>query len=174
LRHAGAADAVLAVAAGDEIAGDLVADAVLDVGDARMIGVEIMRLDVGGLIDRGETGRFTRVHQIECHFGLAVDDHRLAGGGRHVDAMARAAEGELDAMMDQALAVRARAGAHFIEQSDRSLFQKTCADAAKHIVRRLAFKDDVVDSVGAKQLSQQQSRRPRANDCHFCPQHLLP
>ena len=46
---AGAADAVKAVAAGDEVAGDLVADAVLDIGDARMVGVEIMRLDVGGL-----------------------------------------------------------------------------------------------------------------------------
>ena len=53
---AGAADAVKAVAAGDEVAGDLVADAVLDVSDARMIGVEIMRLDVAGLVDRGEAG----------------------------------------------------------------------------------------------------------------------
>jgi hypothetical protein len=25
-----------------------------------------------------------------------------------------------------------------------------------------------------KQLSEQQSRRPRANDCYFCPQYLLP
>ena len=88
--------------------------------------------------------------------------------------MARAAEGELDAVMDQALAVRALAGAHFIEQSYRSLLQKPCADAAEHIVRRLPFQNDVVDPVGAKQLSQQQSRRPRANDCHFCPQYLLP
>ena len=84
------------------------------------------------------------------------------------------AEGELDAVMDQALAVRARAGADFIEQRDRAFFEKAGADAAEHIVRRLAFQDDVVDSVGVKQLSQQQSRRPRANDCYFCPQYLLP
>jgi hypothetical protein len=31
--------------------------------------------------------------------------------------MARAGEGEFDAVMDQALAVRALAGAHFIEQT---------------------------------------------------------
>ena len=50
-----------AVTTGDEIAGDLVADAVLDVGYARMIGVEIMRLDVGRFINRGETGGAARV-----------------------------------------------------------------------------------------------------------------
>jgi hypothetical protein len=33
---------------------------------------------------------------------------------------------------------------------------------------------DAVDSVGVKQLSEQQSRRPRANDCYFCPQYLPP
>ena len=42
---------VKAVAAGDEVAGDLVGDAVLDVGDAGVVGIEIMRLDVGGLVD---------------------------------------------------------------------------------------------------------------------------
>jgi hypothetical protein len=49
---AGAADAVEPVAAGNEVAGDLVAGAVLVKGNAGMVGVEIMRLDVGGLIDR--------------------------------------------------------------------------------------------------------------------------
>ena len=71
-------------------------DAILDIADAGMIGIEIMRLDVGGLVDGGKTGRLARVHQVERHFGLAVDHHRLAGGGLHVDAMARAAEGEFD------------------------------------------------------------------------------
>src|SRR6202022_2473778 len=71
--HAGAADTVESVATGDEIAGNLVADAVLDVGYARTIGVEIVRLDVGRLVNRGETGSATRVHQVERHFGLAVD-----------------------------------------------------------------------------------------------------
>ena len=88
--------------------------------------------------------------------------------------MARAAEGEFDAMMDQALAMRARAGADFIEQRHRAFFEQAGADAAEHIVRRLALQDDVVDAVGVKQLPQQQSRRPRANDCYFCPQYLLP
>src|SRR5580693_3310150 len=90
-----------------------------------------------------------------------------------VDAMARAAEGELDAMVDQAFAVRAPAGADLVEQRHRSFFKQAGADAAEHIIRRLAFQNDVVDSIGVKQLPQQQSRWPRTDDCYFCPQCLL-
>src|ERR1700754_4746653 len=132
-----------------------------------MIGVEIVRLDVGGFIDRGETGRLARVHQIERHFGLAVDHHGPAGGRVHVDAMSRSAEGELDAMMYQALATGARPGTDFVEQVDRSLFKQAGANAAEHIVRRLSLQNDVVDSVAVKQLPEQQSRRSRTNDCYF-------
>ena len=85
-----------------------------------------------------------------------------------------AAEGELDPVMDQALAVRARAGADLIEQRHRAFFEQAGADAAEHIVRRLALQDDVVNAVAVQQLPQQQSRRPRADDCYFCPQYLLP
>ena len=63
-----------------------------------------------------------------------------------VDAMTAAAKRKLDAIVDQPLAVRARAGADFIEQRHRALFQKAGADAAEHIFRRLAFQDDVVDA----------------------------
>ena len=88
--------------------------------------------------------------------------------------MAAATEGELDAAMDQSLAMRARAGTYFVEERDRPFFKKARANAAEHIVRRVALQNDVVDPVGVKQLPQEQSRRPRANDCYFCPQRLLP
>ena len=124
-----------AVAAGDEVAFDLVADAVLDVGDARAVGIEIMRLDVGGLIDGGEARCLARVHQVERHLGLAVDHDGLAGGGVHVDAVPRAAKGEFDAMMHQPLAVGARAGADLVEQPHRAFLEQAGADAAEHIFR---------------------------------------
>ena len=172
---AGAADAVKAVAAGDEVAGDLVGDAVLDVGDARMVGVEIVRLDVGRLVDRGQPGRLARVHQVERHLGLAVDHHGLAGGGLHVDAVAVAAEGELDAVMDQAFGMRALAGADLVEQRHRAFLEQAGADAAEHIFAGLALQNDVVDAVAVQQLPEQQSRRTRADDCYFRPQYpLLP
>ena len=163
-----------AVAAGDEVAFDLVGDPVLDIADARLIGVEIVRLDVTGFVNGGEAGFFARIHQVERHLGLAVDHHRLAGRGPHVDAMTAAAKGELYAVMHQALAVRAAASPDFVEQRHRALFQKAGADAAEHIFAGLPLQDDVVDAVAPEQLSQQQSRRPRANDCYFRPQYLLP
>src|SRR4051812_38288391 len=150
--HARPADAMGAVATGDEIASDLVAHAILLVAYARTIGVEIVRLDVGRLIDRRQARGFARVHQVEGNFGLAVDHHRLAGGSLHVDPMPRAAESQLDALMDQALAVGACARAYFIEQRDGALFEQPGADAAEHILRRLALDDDIVDSVSLEQL----------------------
>ena len=91
----------------------------------------------------------------------------------HVDAVARAAEGELDAVVDQALAMGARAGADLVEQRYRAFLEQAGADAAEHIFRRLPFQDDVVDAVGVKQLPKQQSCRTCAYDCYFCPQYLL-
>src|SRR3984957_10827106 len=92
----------------------------------------------------------------------------------YIDAVTRAAKGEFDAMVDQAFAVRTLAGAHLIEQRHRSFFQQTGTDAAEHIIRRLAFQDDVIDPVGVKQLSQQQSRWPGTDDGYFSPQYALP
>jgi hypothetical protein len=161
------------VATGDEIAGDGVADAVLEIGDARMIGVEIMRLDVGSLVNRGETGLFSGVHQVAGNLGLPVDGDNLASRLLHVDAMAHPAEGEFDAIMDEAFTVQPVTGADFAEQRHRPFFEQAGADTAEHIVRRLAFQNDAVDAASVEQLSQQQSCRSRADDCYFCPQYLL-
>ena len=92
----------------------------------------------------------------------------------HVDAVPRAAKGQFDAMVNQALAVRARAGADLVEQRHRAFFKQARTDAAEHVIRRLPFQDDVVDSVSVQQLPEQQSRRPRTDDCDFCPQTLFP
>ena len=69
--------------------------------------------------------------------------------------LARAAEGKFDAMVDQSLAMRAVTGADSVEQGHRSFFKQAGADAAEHIIRRLAFEDDVVDAVFGEQLPQQ-------------------
>ena len=75
--------------------------------------------------------------------------------------------------MDEPLAVGTFARADFVEECDRSLFKETGANAGKHIVAGVSFKDDVVDAVAVQQLPEQQSRGSRANDRYFCPQHLL-
>ena len=88
--------------------------------------------------------------------------------------MSRAAEGEFDAMMDQAFAMHALAGAGRIEQGNRAFFKQSGTDAAEHVVRRLPLQDDVVDSASVKQLPEQQSRRSRADDGYLCPQCWFP
>ena len=65
----------------------------------------------------------------------------------HVDAVPRAAEGEFHAMVDQPLAMGARAGADLVEQRHRAFLEQAGADAAEHIFRRLPLEDDVVDAV---------------------------
>ena len=139
-----------------------------------MIGVEIMRRDIGGLIDGGEPGRLARIHQVEGDLGLAVDHYGLAGEALHVDSMTGATEGKLDPVMDQALTMGPRTCADFVQEFDRAFLQKAGADAVEHVLGRLLFQDDVVDAVGVKQLPEQQSRRARTDDCDFCPQYLFP
>ncbi len=68
----------------------------------------------------------------------------------HVDAVPRAAKGELDAVMDQALAMGARAGADLVEQRHGALLEQAGADPAEHVFRRLALENDVVDAVEVK------------------------
>ena len=48
----------------------------------------------------------------------------------HVDAVARAAEGELHAVVDQPLAMGARAGADLVQQLDRAFLEHAGADPA--------------------------------------------
>jgi hypothetical protein len=68
----------------------------------------------------------------------------------YVDAVPRAAKGQFDAMMNQALAMRARAGADLVEQRHGALFEQTGPNAAEHIFRRLALQNHVVNAVKMK------------------------
>jgi hypothetical protein len=64
--------------------------------------------------------------------------------------MARAAEGEFDAMMHKPFAVGARAGADLVEQRHGAFLEQAGADAAEHVLARLALENDVVDAVKVK------------------------
>ena len=163
-----------AVAAGDEIAGDLVGNAVLHIGDARMVGVEIMRRDVGGAIYRGQARRFPCIHQVERDLGLAVDHHGLAGRAVQVDAVSRSVEGELQAVMHQPLAVGPRARADLVEQRHRTFLEQPRPDAAEHIIAGLPLEDHVVDAVSMQELTEQKPCRTGADDDDFGAQAFFP
>ena len=104
-RNARAADPVRAVAAGDEVAGDLGPRAILDVAHPRPLAVEIVQGDVGGLIDGRRAGGGAGLHEVAGHLGLAVNGDRPAAEREKVDAMTAAVEGQFDAVVDEALRV---------------------------------------------------------------------
>lgn len=56
-----------------------------------------------------------------------------------------------------AIAMQARAAARLVEQTDGALFQDAGADAAEHMVPRVALEDDRVDAGLVQQLAKQQA-----------------
>ena len=126
--------------------------------------VEVVHADVVCFIDGRSTRRGARVHQVARHLGLAIDRHALAGQAEQVDAVALAAEAQVEAVVRQALGMHARAHAQLVEQIDRHLLQHAGADAAEHVLGAALFDDGVVDARLAEQGAQQQSRRTGAHD----------
>ena len=78
--------------------------------------------------------------------------------------MTRAAERQLDSVMNDALAVGSRRRADGLEQSDSALLQHTGANTRQHVLAVLAFQNDVVDTGAMQKLTQQQPGRTRADD----------
>src|SRR5471032_1252336 len=174
-RHALAAHAMEAIAAGDEVARDLVADAVLGVAHARAVAVEVVQAHVVGLEDDLETGLVARVHEIARDFGLAVDGDGLAAGcGFHIDTVARSAERHFHAVVDETLAMQPLRRADLFEQADRALFQHARPDTREHVVTVLALQDDGLDSVEVQQLAQQQAGWSCTDDGNLCPHLAAP
>ena len=154
-----------AVAAGDEVAGDLVLDPVLAIAHLRPLAVEIVDAHVLGFVDRDRAGGLPRIHQIPGDFRLAVHGHVLAAGETaQIDAVARAAEAKLDAAVHQALRVQPRADARPVDQVHRALLEHARADAPKNIVPALLLQDDRGYAGAMQQLAEQQPRRARTDD----------
>ncbi|MBA7659170.1 hypothetical protein ES703_67143 [subsurface metagenome] len=91
-----------------------------------------------------------------------------------VDAVARAAEGQLQAVMHQPLAVSARTSADLVEQTHGAFLEQAGADAAEHIVAGLPLQDHIVDAVEVQQLPEQQAGRAGADDGHLGAQFPSP
>jgi len=59
--------------------------------------------------------------------------------------------------VNQSLGVHALADTCLVQQVGGHLFEHTGADAAKHILRALAFQDDGIDASLVQQLTEQQA-----------------
>ena len=162
--NAGAADAVKAVAARNEVGLDLGALALVKKTHARPLRVDVVEDDVERLVDREPAGGGAAFAEILGRFGLPVDGHAGAGQLAKVDAPARAVDGDLDAFVDQRLALQpfGRAGApHHL---DRSRFEHAGANAPLDMGAIAPFEDDRLDPLAPENLGQQQSRRTGADD----------
>ena len=169
-RDGGARDAVIAVAAGDEIAMQLLLLPVRPEGHARRGAIEIVERDVLGLVDRRATEGLAGCDQVARHFGLAVDGDRLAAAQVfQIEAMERAAESEREAVMDETFVIQAFADAGLVQEVDHALFEHASTDARQHIVGAAPFEDDVVDAGARQELPKQQSRGPGADDGDLRP-----
>ncbi|CAH1651302.1 hypothetical protein CHELA17_20407 [Chelatococcus asaccharovorans] len=142
-RHALPRDAVIAVAAADEITSEAVAFAARLIADPRMRGVEIVQDDALGAIDRG---RLPRRHQVPCDLSLPVYHHLASDEPRKVEAMTITVKAEFDAVMNEPLDMEALPDLGAVHEIDGALFQNAGPDAAEHVAFAPALQDDGIDA----------------------------
>ena len=81
--------------------------------------------------------------------------------------MARAAEGEVDAVVPHALAREAPADADLAHQVHRPLLEHARAHALDHVLPAAVLEDDGVDALEMQQMPEHQAGGPGADDAHL-------
>ena len=161
-----AADAMKAVAARDDVAGQRVLGVALAVADRRPVAIEpFERRHLGLELDRRAV-RDARRDQVLHDLLLAVDRHHLAGdqlGEMHVDQLA-VAEADVDRLVDHAFAPQPLVEPELGHQVDGALLQHAGAHAIFHIGAAARFEHDAVDALAIEQMREEQPGRPRADD----------
>ena len=165
VRHGRAADAVKAVAAGDDVTPKLTLDAAVPVADHGGVGVDALRTHVLDL-EQQRRPRFEACGDQVLHdLLLAVDrDAPAAGELIEGDPVAFAGEAQLDAMVDEALALETLADADLDQEVDRPLLEHTCAHPSLDVVARTVLEDYRLDALEMQQVSEHEAGRPRADD----------
>ena len=103
---------------------------------------------------------------------LAVDRDRPAvGEPAEVDAVALAVEAQLEAAVDERLAVQTVAEAGVGEQLDRALLQDARADPVLDVLAAAVLEHDRRDPLEVEEVREQQAGRPGPHDSDLCP-HL--
>ncbi len=151
-------NAVKPVAAGHEIADQLLLFTVLLINDARTFCVIVLDAQ-GRRFIMDNPARFVDMclHQIGGDLGLTVDHDgfavRVFG---EVDPLETAIKGDVDPLVDESFAVHAFACFGRSQQVCHALFDHTRADATGYIFTAAAFHDDRIDPLQVEQARQQQ------------------
>ncbi len=172
-RNARPADAVKAVAAGDEVAGQLVLRAVQAIADARLAAVDIVDRDVRRLeTDLSVLGEAQGDHVLH-RLVLTVDRDRAAAGQVFkIDPVAAAGEANFDAPVDQALAPQAFAEPRLDQGFDGDLLQHAGPDPALHVSAAARLENDRFDALQMQKPRQQEPGWPGADDADLCARHI--
>jgi len=156
---------VEAIAAGNEIAGELTGISVVPVMDLRLRSVEVMHVDIPDLeYDLAACGD-TRVIEILENLSLRVDGDSFPPSQlAEVDAMAAALEAKFNSVMNEAFFLHPRADTHFGEQINRALLQHTGPDTLLNIRAAAIFENDGFNALQVKKMGQHQTRGACAHD----------
>ena len=113
----------------------------------------------------GSAGLQAETDQVLDDLGLTVDDDRPpVGEVAQRDAVPLACELQLDAVMDEALALQALARAGLDEEVDDRLLEDARADACLDVLAAPVFEDHRVDVLAVQEVSERESGRACADD----------
>src|SRR5204862_1562192 len=138
-RNARTANAVEAVAAADEVAGELDVPPAVAAADFRRAAGEIVHAHIARLEQNLSAVGEPPLDQILHHLLLAVDGDAFADEIAEIDVVQRAAEGEIDSVVEHAFALHPRADPAFHAEVPRSLIDQPCPDAACALIAAAVF-----------------------------------
>ena len=162
------------VAAGDDVALELLLRALVDVPHARALALEVVERDVRDLEVERAAALEARGDEVLDDLGLPVDDDRLADQLVEGDAVALAARLQLDACVDEPLAAHPLADAGLLVELGDVVLEDTRPDPRLDVVAASVLEDDRVDPGDVEQLGQRQARRACSDDRDLRLRHGAP
>ena len=124
-----------------------------------------MRRHVLGIVHDLAAEPVARLVEVARQLGLAVDQHRIAAGMLvQIDMGEHAVMGDLEAVVDLALAVHPLAALRLAHQPGKAVLEHAGADAGQHVIAAVFLQHDGVDALQVQELGQQQPGRPAADD----------
>src|SRR5215210_159780 len=160
-----AADAVEAVAAGDRVAAELLLHPLVCETDTRLVRVDVVQRDVVDLEEQRAAGVQPGRDQVLDHLLLAVDrDRPPLGELLEGDPVALAVEAELDALVDETLAVKPVGEAKLGEQIDCALLEDARPDPLLHVFPTAVLEHHALDPLSPEEMREDQAGRTGAHD----------
>ena len=142
-----AANAVVAVTAGDEVTIEHLRCTVMLEAELRMRRIEVSWRYVLRFVNDLAACRKPGINQIFGDFGLSIDGHAFAAGKRsQVDPLALAVERNIEAAVPQALFGHPVTDTGFSQQVDRTLLDNAGPDSAFDIRPISVLENDRVDT----------------------------